>query len=505
MKSQAPNQRFGVGASMLRKEDARHLRGRGQFVSDVRIPGTAEVVFVRSPHAHARIRSISAPPNVRKQIFTAADLPRMQPIRIVSHAAGAKSPAWPPLATDKVRYVGEAIAACVAPTRAEAEDLAAAVVIDFEALGAVVDASRALDPGSALVHDHWGDNLYIERTIEGGDIDAAARAAEIVVTREYRMNRQSGSPLEGRAVLAYRDHRLDEVVVYASTQTPHTVRVALAETLGIDERQLRVVAPDVGGGFGPKARLYPEEIILAALALELDHPVRWVEDRNEHLLTAAHCRDHRYKLTAYADRHGRILGIDTEIVVDAGAYGLWPQGPYQEANMAARTLPGPYTIANYRARTFTVATNKAPLGPYRGVGRPGACFAIERTIDEVARAVGRDPVEIRVANMIPPGRMPFTSITGMRYDTGDYGASVRLCAELLRLDDDPRAATARRARRQAGRRRLRELHRADRPRCGRIRLARRGDHPGLRELHGAHPDRRQPGPDGRHPVARPRP
>ena len=245
------------------------------------------------------------------------------------------------------------------------------------------------------------------------------------------MNRQSGSPLEGRAVLAYRDYRLDEVVVYASTQTPHTVRVAIAETLGVDERQLRVVAPDVGGGFGPKARLYPEEIILAALAFELDHPVRWVESRNEHLLTAAHCRDHHYKLTAYADRQGRILGIDTEIVVDAGAYGLWPQGPYQEANMAARTLPGPYTITNYRARTLTVATNKAPLGPYRGVGRPGACFAIERTIDEVARAVGRDPVAVRTMNMIPSTAMPFTSITGMRYDTGDYAASVNLCAELL--------------------------------------------------------------------------
>ncbi len=429
----------------------------------------------------------------------------MQPIRIVSHAAGAKSPAWPPLATDKVRYVGEAIAACVAPTRAEAEDLAAAVVDRFRGAGRGCRRISGARPGSALVHDHWGDNLYIERTIEGGDIDAAARAAEIVVTREYRMNRQSGSPLEGRAVLAYRDHRLDEVVVYASTQTPHTVRVALAETLGLDERQLRVVAPDVGGGFGPKARLYPEEIILAALTLELDHPVRWVEDRNEHLLTAAHCRDHRYKLTAYADRQGRILGVDAEIVVDAGAYGLWPQGPYQEANMAARTLPGPYTISNYRARTFTVATNKAPVGPYRGVGRPGACFSIERTIDEVARAVGRDPVEIRIENMIPAGRMPFTSITGMRYDTGDYGASVRLCAELLRLAHDPRAATARRARRQADRRRLRQLHRADRPRRRRIRLPRRLGHPGLRELHRAHPDRWQPGADGRHPVARPRP
>jgi carbon-monoxide dehydrogenase large subunit len=421
----------GIGASLLRREDARHLDGRGEFVPDIRLPGTREIAFLRSPHAHARIRSIAVPPGAKGRIFTAADLPRIRPIRVVTQAAGAKSPPWPPLATDKVRYVGEAIAVCIAPTRGEAEDLANSIDVDFEVLEAAVDAPLVWRGSRHLVHESWGDNLYLERTIEGGDIEAAARAAEITVTREYRMNRQSGAPLEGRAVLAYRDHRLDEVVVYASTQTPHTVRVALGEILDIELRRIRVVAPDVGGGFGPKARLYPEEIILAALALELDHPVRWVEDRTEHLLTCAHTRDHHYKVTAYADRQGKVLGVDCEIIVDAGAYGLWPQGPYQEANMAGRTLPGPYTIPNYRARTFTVATNKTPLGPYRGVGRPGACFAIERTIDEVARAVGRDPVEVRIENMIPAGAMPYTSIAGMRYDTGDYPASVRLCAELL--------------------------------------------------------------------------
>jgi aerobic carbon-monoxide dehydrogenase large subunit len=422
----------GIGASLLRKEDARHLRGRGEFVSDIRMPGIREVVFVRSPHANARIRSISVEPEARGRVFTAGDLPRIKPIRVVNQAVGARSPEWPPLATSKARYVGEAIAACIGTTRAEAEDLAAMVTVEFETLDAVVDAPRHMRDG-ALVHEHWGDNIFLERTIEGGDIDAAVRAAEIVVTREYRMNRQSGAPLEGRAVLAHRDHRLDEVVVHASTQTPHTMRVAIAEILGLDERQVRVVAPDVGGGFGPKARLYPEEIILAALTLQLDLPVRWIEDRTEHLLTAAHTRDQHHKVTAYADKLGRILGVDAEIVVDAGAYGLWPQGPYQEANMAARVLPGPYAIANYRARHFTVATNKAPVGPYRGVGRPAACFSIERTIDEVARAVGRDPLEVRIENMIPAAAMPFTSITGMRYDTGDYPACVRLCAELIDL------------------------------------------------------------------------
>ncbi len=433
MKSATLGQSFGIGASLPRKEDDRHLRGRGQFVSDIRMPGIAEVVFVRSPHANARIRGISMPPEARGRVFTAADLPRMKPIRVVNQSVGARSPEWWPLATTKVRYVGEAIAACVGTTHAEAEDLAAMVAVEFEALDAVVDAPRQMRGGGALVHEHWGDNIFLERSIDAGDIEAAARAADIVITREYRMNRQSGAPLEGRAVLAHRDWRLDEVVIHASTQTPHTMRVALAEILGLDERQIRVVAPDVGGGFGPKARLYPEEIILAALTLKLEHPVRWIEDRTEHLLTAAHTRDQHHKVTAYADKRGRILGIDAEIIVDAGAYGLWPQGPYQEANMAARVLPGPYMIANYRARHFTVATNKAPVGPYRGVGRPAACFSIERTIDEVARAVGRDPLEVRIENMIPAAEMPFTSITGMRYDTGDYPACVKLCAELLDL------------------------------------------------------------------------
>ena len=299
-------QRRGVGASIVRKEDDRHLRGRGQFVADIALRATQEVVFLRSPHAHARIASISIPATARGAVFTAAELPRLKPIRVVTHAPGARSPPWPPLAIDKVRYVGEAIAACVAPTRAAATDLAAVVVVDYEPLQAVVDARTERTGSPALVHDYFGDNLYQERTFAGGNIEAAARAAEITINREFRTSRQSGASMECRGVLAYRDHRLDEVVIYASTQTPHTVRVAMGEILGIEERRIRVVAPDVGGGFGPKARLYPEEIILAALALELDHPVRWIEDRSEHLLTCAHSRDHHYRVTAYGDRQGHL-------------------------------------------------------------------------------------------------------------------------------------------------------------------------------------------------------
>jgi aerobic carbon-monoxide dehydrogenase large subunit len=423
--------RFGIGAPLLRKEDWRHLHGRGTFVADVKLPGTQDVAFVRSPHAHARIKRIAVPPGAQGAVFAARDLPRMKGMRAVPQVPGFKASDYPPLAIDKVRFVGEIIAACIAPTRAEAEDIANAVSVEFEVLPPIVDAAASVKGSPSLLHEHWGDNLFIERAMKGGDIDAAARAAEIVVRRDYRMHRQAGVPLEGRAVLAYRDHRLDELVVYSSTQAPHTIRLGLAEMLGLEERCIRVIAPDVGGGFGIKARLSPEEVVLAALGLELDHPVRWIEDRSEHLLSSIHTRDHLYRITAYADGKGRILGIDAELVVDAGAYALWPNGPFLETGMAARNLPGPYTIANWRVSTFTVATNKSPIGPYRGVGRPGACFAIERTIDEVARAVGRDPLEVRIENMVRPEQMPYTTVAGMVFDNGDYAQSARLCADLI--------------------------------------------------------------------------
>ncbi len=333
-----PNDSWGVGASLLRREDERHLHGRGEFVSDIKLPGMMEVAFLRSPHAHARIKSISVPPEVAGRVFVAADLPQIAPIRVVTQAAGAKSPAWPPLATDKVRYVGEAIAACIAPTRGEAEDLANSVIVEFEVLPAVVDAPRDMRASPALVHEQWGDNLYLERVVEGGDIEAAVRAAEITVTRRYRMNRQSGAPLEGRAVLAYRDHRLDEVVVYASTQTPHTMRVAIAEILGIDERSIRVVAPDVGGGFGPKARLYPEEIILAALALKLRRSYPRPPLPGHRLCRPAgqgarrRCRHHR--------RRGGLWHVAARAVPGSQHGGTVPAGAVHDCELSGADLHG---------------------------------------------------------------------------------------------------------------------------------------------------------------------
>ena len=420
---------LGVGASLPRKEDARHLKGRGQFVADIHVPGLQDVAFVRSPVAHGRLRGVSLPDDAAGRIFVASDLD-LDPIRVVPDIPGFKPSDHHPLARDKVRFTGECIAACLGATRAEAEDLAQAVVADVDPLPAHPDTIAARDDTSSLLHEDWGDNVYVERTAEGGDIESV-RDAPVVVTRDYRMNRQSTVPMEGRAILAYWDERLNELVVYMTTQIPHLTRTGLAQALGVPHGQIHVIAPDIGGGFGGKARLLAEEVVTCAIALKTRRPVRWIEDRREHLIAAVQVREHVYRVTAYADERGIIQGLDAEISVDAGAYSLWHTGPFMETGMAIGNLPGPYRIRNFRARTWTVATNKAPLGVYRGVARPGACFAIERTIDEVARAVGRDPLDVRVENMVTAEEMPYRTVTDMLFDTGDYPEAVRRAAKLV--------------------------------------------------------------------------
>jgi carbon-monoxide dehydrogenase large subunit len=421
----------GIGVSVKRNEDARFLRGRGQYLADLTFPGLKDVAFLRSPLAHARLRSIEIPEEHCAAVFTMEDLESVGSILARSNAPSFKVSEQFPLASGKVRFVGEAIAACVATSRARAEDLAQQIFVDFEELAAVADMNAALDPGSPRVHDDWQDNLALETRIDVGDIEAVRAAAAVTVTKHYRMNRHASVPLEGRGVLAHFDSRLDELVVYTSTQFPHVVRTKLAQCLGIAERRLRVVAPDVGGGFGVKSNLHPEEIVVAALALKLGHPVRWLEDRREHLLSSQHAREHEYRITAHADGRGHILGIDAEVRVDAGAYSVWPWTSTMEAGMAAGMLPGPYAIPAYRGRALTIASNKSPLGPYRGVGRTGACLAIEGIMEEVARAVGREAHEVRIENMVRPEQMPFRSATAKVYDSGDYPESVRRAARLI--------------------------------------------------------------------------
>ncbi len=425
--------RAGIGESRPRKEDARHLAGRGRFVGDVKMAGLREVAFVRSPLAHARIRGVSASEGREDEVFTSADMTDAQPMRAESWIPGFNAADYHALASGKVRFVGQIVAMCLGDTRAEAEDLAQEVFLDLEELPAVPDMDTALAEGAPLVHDEWGHNVMIATAIEG-DMNAVAAEAAHVIERRIRLNRQCMAPMEGKGALAYFDTVRDQLIVQTSTQTPHVVRKGLALCLGWSEARVRVIAPDVGGGFGFKAAMQPEELAIAWLATRLDHPVRWTEDRREHLTAAANCREHAYDVKLYAAGDGRLLGLDVAIDVDAGAYSIWPFHGGFEAAQAGASFPGPYAMAAYNCRTRTVATNKPPLQPYRGVSRTGICFALELTIDALARELGREPHKLRQASLPPADAMPYTNIMGKLFDSGDYPESLRRAVAAIDLD-----------------------------------------------------------------------
>jgi carbon-monoxide dehydrogenase large subunit len=413
----------GIGASVLRKEDDRFLRGRGEFVADVRLAGLRDVAFVRSPLAHARIRGIKIPPQYKDVVFTAADLIGVKPIRAVSGLPGFKASDQPILAFEKVRQVGELIAMCVADTRAEAEDIAAAVEVDFEELPAVHDMLQAKQPGSELLHEHWGDNVFLETFV---DINMeAAFDAPIKITREISTARQSMAPMEGRGTVAIWHNRMEQLVLHTGNQQPHIVRNGIAECLGLEQIQVRIVSPDVGGGFGYKGILLTEDICLGWLAMRCGYPVRWIEDRREHLTAGANCREHHYKITVYADRDGKLRGVECEATVDSGAYSSYPFSACLEAAQVASILPGPYDFPSYRCRTWSVATNKCPILPYRGVARTGVCYAIELMMDAIAREGGLEPYEVRLKNLVRRDQMPFDNITKKHFDSGDYPEALR--------------------------------------------------------------------------------
>jgi carbon-monoxide dehydrogenase large subunit len=408
------------------------MRGRGQFVADLRFAGTQDVAFVRSPVAHGRIKALEAPEPYRASVFSAADLVAVKPIRAVSALRGFKPSVQPCLATDKVRFVGEPVAMCVASTRALAEDIAASVTVNIEELPAVHDMLAARSSPAALVHEQWGDNVFLETFVETNF--EKALDAPIKVTRQIKTSRQCMAPLEGRGAVALWDTRLEQLTLYSSCQMPHIVRTGLAGCLGLDEGQVRVIAPDVGGGFGYKGILLTEEVCISWLAMKRGHPVRWLEDRREHLTAGANCREHYYSITGYADRDGTLLGIDCEAVVDSGAYSSYPFSACLEAAQVASILPGPYDFPSYRCRTWSVATNKCPILPYRGVARTGVCFALELVLDAIAREAGVEPHVVRSKSLVRPEQMPFTNITKKWFDSGDYPEALRRAVEAIGID-----------------------------------------------------------------------
>ncbi|MBL6617528.1 MAG: xanthine dehydrogenase family protein [Reyranella sp.] len=426
-----------VGRSMPRREDHRLLTGRGQFVADLVLPGMLHAVFIRSQHAHGRIRSVDvaaavAMPGVVR-VLTGEELLSMAPVPGGQLSLPAKwrsnvqhaihNPQQPMLAAGKVRHVGEAIAVVVAESRDQALDAAELVVVDLEPLPAVVEAEAALAPGAAVLHEEYATNLLGEFAVGKGDVEAALATAPHRLRRRFYTHRYAGLPMECRGVVGAHDARTDSVTIWSATQVVHSVRRAAAAFLQLSESRVRCVALDVGGGFGTKGHVYPEDLLVPLLSRLVGRPVRWIEERTEHLLCSCHSRDQLHEVEVGFDADGHVLAFRDSFLVDCGAWN--PLGVVVPYNTAVH-LPGPYRIANFTASARVVATNKVPNAPYRGAGRPEANFAMERTMDLIARTLGLEPSEVRRRNMIQPAELPFAMGLPYRdgepivYDSGDF-------------------------------------------------------------------------------------
>ncbi|MBV9358179.1 MAG: xanthine dehydrogenase family protein, partial [Chloroflexi bacterium] len=422
-----------MGARVRRLEDPRHLRGQAGFVDDVRLPGTLEAAILRSPHAHARVERIDLSA-VRQadgvvDAFTLEDIWSEPPtIPVLAGVPSLRSCPQYPLARDRVRYVGEPIAVVVAETRALAEDALELAVVDYELLAAVTDADAAQQPGAQQLHTDATSNVAARWTQGVGDVAGAFERADRVVRDRYRMQRYTGVPIETRGVLATRDAVTGDLTIWASGQWPHTVRSLTAALLGLDEQRVRVIQPDVGGGFGVKAELYPEDLLIPLAATRTGRPVKWIEDRREHLLGIVHAREMTFELELALQSDGTVLGMRGQIISDQGAY-FRTLGTIN-ASLAVTGLPGPYRIENYSAEVVCVLTNKSPCSPYRGAGGPEATYARERLLDSAARELGMDPAELRLKNLLPPEVMPYdTGLVSVEsaviYDSGDFPAALR--------------------------------------------------------------------------------
>jgi carbon-monoxide dehydrogenase large subunit len=422
-----------IGAAIPRVEDARLLTGQGRYVADAIPPGTLHVAFVRSPHAHARIADVDprparAAPGV-VACLTGADLAaHARTMRAPSRMRDYRVTDFPALAVGRVRHVGEAVAAVVASDRYAAEDAAELVSVRYEPLPVAADVERALADGAPVLHEAAGGNVILSRTFSRGDVDGALAAARVVAGDRFRFHRHAGVPIENRACLARWDAGDGTLTVWSSTQIPGIARDMLAELLGLPVPSVRVVARDVGGGFGIKTVLYPEEIVVAALARIVGAPVRWVGDRREDLLTSTQAWDETIDAELGVDADGRIVGLRARVTADLGAYSIYPWTASIEVIQVVSFLPGPYRVEHYRGEARGVATNRAPMGPYRGVGRPVSTFVTESLLDRAARRLGLDPAEIRRRNLLGPEDLPYRSASGIVWDGGAFQESLaRVC------------------------------------------------------------------------------
>ena len=429
------------GASVRRKEDPRYLRGEGRFVDDIKLPGLLHVAFVRSPHAHARITAIRTEAARRlpgvAHVFTFADLERwMKPLPLF----GAIPPGLAARVTvsmrqigqlamcrDEARHVGEIVAMVLASSRAVAEDGCELVEADYEPLPVLADVMAAEQPGAPVLYPEWGDNVALSFKTGFGDVEAALREADARVRERFVIPRYVGMPIETRGVVAQWDPRDGSLTTWNSTQVVHFVQQGLVAALGLPPHKIRVVAPDVGGGFGTKANGYPEDLLIPAAAIAARRPVKWTEDRREHMMGSAHARAQVHDIEIAARRDGTMLAVRDRIWVDLGAYNSW--GIVLPYNTVAHLL-GPHRVPNLRIECRGVVTNKTPNAPYRGAGRPETVFAMDRIVDCLARELSMDPADLRRRNYLSEADLPYEIDLPYRdgnrlvYDSGDFKAGL---------------------------------------------------------------------------------
>jgi carbon-monoxide dehydrogenase large subunit len=447
-----------IGQSLRRREDERLLRGQGRYVADIQLPGQVHVAFVRSPFARARIGGIDAGPALELPgviaVLTRDDVPGgslppflwdSPPEKLVAALRPQLRPCHPPLLAGEALYVGQAVAMVIAESRYVAEDAAELVEVDWDPLDAVVTLEDALAPGADVVHEGWEDNVAVRFAVSKGDAQRALDGAALVVRERFSVQRQAGIPIEPRGALAEYAADSGRLTLWSATQNSHPLRRAMSRVSGIEIERVRVIAPDVGGGFGIKGVLYPEDLLVGLAAIKLARPVKWVEDRFEHMQSAVHAREQVHEMELGLSESGEIVALRDRILVDTGAYN--PLGLVIPYNTIAH-LMGPYRVPAFEATAEGVITNKVPTAPYRGAGRPEAVFAVERSLDMAARTLGIDRVDLRERNLVRADQMPFD--VGILYrdaeplvlDGGDYPAVLRRAAELVGWGERPPEAGA---------------------------------------------------------------
>jgi carbon-monoxide dehydrogenase large subunit len=414
-----------VGARIKRTEDPRLLTGRGAYTDDRQPARMLHAAFRRSDQSHARIRGIDcsaarvAPGIVA--VFAAEDLSdAVRPVFASSRMKDYYATPILPLARGKVRYVGEPVVGIVAESRYHAEDALELVTIDYEPLPVVIDPEDAVRAGAPLLHEEAGTNVLVSREFKRGDVDAALAAAPMRVKGRFRMHRKTAVAIEPRACLAEWESRDDALTLHSATQVPGILRDALAMAFGIPGHRIRVVASDVGGGFGGKGSLYPEEIFVCAAARRLVRPVKWTSDRMEDLVASSQGFDEIVDAELGLDNEGRVLALRADVIGDVGAYSIYPWTAALEPVQVVSFLPGPYRVSNYRGRVQAVATSKAPTGPYRGVGRPISTFVMERLMDLAAAKIRIDAKEIRLRNLIGADELPYKVASGIVWDKSGF-------------------------------------------------------------------------------------